>query len=126
MPPFVLFGCCLLCPYAHVHYLNYTFRLDASSPLLTKAARKKLTKNGGAWPRNLRTDEGIKKSIDFDNLLISFAGQSKLTCSQVHQQKLYTKENLKIGYDFRSILLKNPDGSLFVSVDDVDLVRKIR
>ncbi len=124
MQPFDLFGCCLSCPYAHVYYLNY--RLDASSPLLTKAARKKLTKNKGVWPESLRSDEGIRKSIDFDNLLISFAGKSKLTCSQVHQQKLYTKQNLKFGYDFKSILMKNPDGSLFVSVDEVNLVRKIR
>ena len=99
-------------------------RLDASSPLLTKSARKKVMRNGGFWPDELDNEAGLNACIHFDNLLVSFQGQSKIAGTQVYHQQTYTMDDLKVGFQFESVLMQNSDNSIFVRVNDVDLVKK--
>lgn len=103
---------------------SFLISLDATSPLLMKSVRKKITKNNGYWPEALHTEEGISKSIEFDNLLISFTGQSKITGAKVYHQQLYTKENLEIGSEFNSVLVQNIDQSIMVRLKDINSTRK--
>lgn len=98
--------------------------LDARSPLLTKEARKAIRKEGGYWPKGLFNKEGLENAIDFDQFLISFEGQSKSTGQTVYEQHIFTKEDVKCGWEFKSVLMRNPDGSIFVRVGDVNLIKK--
>jgi len=100
--------------------------LNVSSPLLTRSARKKVAANGGFWPEELNNVEGLKKSINFDQLLVSITGQSKVAGVTVYEQQIYTMENLRFGYEFKSCLMQNPDNSIFVRVGDVDMIQKQR
>ena len=102
--------------------VNHT--LDVSSPLLTRSVRKKVAANGGYWPEELNNVEGVKKSIHFDQLLVSISGQSKVAGSTVYEQQIYTLDDLKIGCEFKSVLMQNPDNSIFVRVGDVNMIQK--
>lgn len=101
-----------------------THKLDVSSPFLTRSARKKVCANGGYWPEGLNNVEGIKKSIDFDQFLVSFMGTNKISGSNVYAQMIYTKDNVKYGYEFKSILMQNPDNSILVRDSDINFVQK--
>ena len=116
----------LLSFYEHFDSCHIIHRLDASSPLLTKSARKKVLKNGGHWPDALKSNEDIGNSIHFDNLLVSFKGKSKIAGTPVYHQELYTMDDIKIGVEFQSCLIQNPDGSIFVQLKDIDMVQKER
>lgn len=100
--------------------------LDATSPLLKKSVRERIKDNDGFWPEDLQSIEGIKDSIHFDQFLVSFSGRSKIAGGTVYRQKIYTMENLKIGYVFKSLLMRNPDNTIFVRVNDIDMVQKQR
>jgi hypothetical protein len=101
-----------------------THKLDASSPFLTRSARRKVCANGGYWPEELNNSEGIEKSIDFDQFLVSFVGTSKISGSSVYAQMIYTKDCVKYGYEFKSILMQNPDNSILVRDSDINFVQK--
>lgn len=98
--------------------------LDATSPLLKKSIRERIKDNNGYWPEDLQSMEGIKDSIHFDQFLVSFSGNSKIAGGAVYRQKIYTMEDLKIGFLFKSLLMRNPDNSIFVRVNDIDMVQK--
>jgi Ion channel. len=100
--------------------------LDATSPLLKKSVRDRVKENNGFWPEDLQSVEGIRDSIHFDQFLVSFSGSSKIAGGTVYRQKIYTMDNLKIGYNFKSLLMRNPDNTLFVRVNDIDMVQKQR
>lgn len=101
-----------------------THKLDASSPFLTRSARKNVCANGGYWPEELNNVEGIEKSIDFDQFLVSFMGTSKISGSSVYAQMIYTKDCVKYGYEFKSVLMQNPDNSILVRDSDINFVQK--
>lgn len=108
----------------HHPYFRTSWRvlhtLDMNSPLLTKNVRNKIRDAGGSWPAALNTKEEIEKCIDFDQLLVSFRGLSKSTGTEVYSHHVYTKDDMKIGYQFRSILVSNANGSLGIVPEDVD------
>jgi len=94
--------------------------LNAESPLLTKAARMKVEKAGGYWPSEMNNVKSVSDSIDFDQFLVTFTGLSKVTGGDVYAQRVYTKENLRIGMQFQSILVQNRNGTIGVRPDDID------
>lgn len=98
--------------------------LNESSPLLTRYARKRISDNGGYWPEDMNSVEGIRSAVHFDQFLVSFSGNSKIAGGSVYRQKIYTLDSLKIGYTFKSLLMKNADDSIFVRVNDIDRVQK--
>lgn len=110
-------------PFFHTTWV-VSHTLDARSPLLTKEARKAIRKEGGYWPKGLYNKEGLENAIDFDQFLVSFEGQSKSTGQTVYEQHMFTKEDVKCGWEFKSVLMRNPDGSIFVRVGDVNLIKK--
>ncbi len=110
----------------HHPYFRSSWRvlhtLNQESPLLTKEVRKKITDNGGSWPAELNKEEAIRDSIDFDQFLVSFKGLSKSTGTKVYSHQVYTKEAIRVGYQFKSILVSNPDGSLGIVPEDIDQI----
>ena len=108
----------------HHPYFRTSWRvlhtLNEDSPLLTKDVRNQIRDAGGSWPAALNTKEELEKCIDFDQLLVSFRGLSRSTGTEVYSHHVYTKKNLKIGYQFRSILVSNANGSLGIVPEDVD------
>lgn len=98
--------------------------LDEKSPLLNKEVRNKIKKAGGFWPADLNNVEGLEKSIDFDQFLVSFDGLSKATGSNVYAHKVYKMDNLNIGYQFESILEQKPNGTIGVRADDIDKIKE--
>ena len=66
----------------------------------------------------------VRGSIDFDEILISFNGLSQSTGCDVYGHKKYVKEDLQVGYEFKSILMGNPSGTcICVEIDDIDKVQ---
>ncbi len=97
--------------------------LNEESPLLKKEVRKKIIANGGTWPAELNNCDAIEDSIDFDQFLVSFKGISKSTGTDVYSHHVYTKEDLRIGYQFKSILVSNANGSLGIVPEDIDEIK---
>ncbi len=96
--------------------------LNEESPLLTKSARKRVQENGGYWPADMNNIVDVRNSIDFDEFLISFNGLSKATGSDVYGYKMYKPKDLQVGYQFKSMLVENRNGSISVEDDDIDEV----
>eukprot|EP00558_Chaetoceros_sp_UNC1202_P004523 CAMPEP_0197235398 /NCGR_PEP_ID=MMETSP1429-20130617/2833_1 /TAXON_ID=49237 /ORGANISM="Chaetoceros sp., Strain UNC1202" /LENGTH=509 /DNA_ID=CAMNT_0042693977 /DNA_START=52 /DNA_END=1581 /DNA_ORIENTATION=+ len=100
---------------------NITHTLDKNSPLLTRQARNDVINNGGGWPMHLNNSEGVEKSLQFDNLLVSFTGRSSISRTEVYCQHVYTMDDLRIGKEFKSVLMRNPaDDSIFVHESGID------
>ncbi len=92
--------------------------LNEFSPLVKKEVRNKI--RDGMWPSNLNTEDGVKESIDFDQLLVSFKGMSKATGTDVYAHKVYKMDNLEFGRKFESILQRKSNGGIGVISDDID------
>lgn len=114
-------------PKRHPYFLT-SWRLQHTlnhlSPLLTKEARKKITQADGYWPNDMNNAYDVQRSIDFDQILISFQGISKATGNHVYGHQVYTKEDLRVGYQFKSILVHNFKGSIpVVEPDFIDDIK---
>ena len=83
-------------------------RLDATSPFLKAKTKRLIAKNHGRWPRQLNTWKKIKESIQFSQILCSFSGTSNSTGNSVFNQKMYTPEDMVVGYTFARILHQHP------------------
>jgi hypothetical protein len=94
--------------------------LNQDSPLLSKALRKKIKDGGGYWPVEMNNHYDIRDHIDFDQFLVSFRGLSKATGNEVYAHQVYKKDDIKVGFQFKSILVQNPNGSIGVQPDDID------
>lgn len=95
--------------------------LDGESPLLTKKVRKLVRKSKG-WPKALNSHNAIKDAIHFDNILVTFKGTSNISGTSVFDQVTYKMDSLRIGFEFKSVLMQNVDGSISVRCADVDQI----
>lgn len=95
--------------------------LDGESPLLTKKVRKLVRKSKG-WPKALNSHKAIKDAIHFDNILVTFKGTSNISGTSVFDQATYKMDSLRIGFEFKSVLMQNVDGSISVRCADVDQI----
>ncbi len=97
--------------------------LDESSPLLVKEVRKAVSENSGFWPEHLNNKESVSNSIHFDNLLVSFKGKSSLSGAEVHDQCVYKRSDLRVGVQFKSLLVQNLDGTIYIKLKDINETR---
>lgn len=75
--------------------------MDENSPILRPYVRKLIKENGGYWPNELNSYNGVKDSIiDFKKLFVSLSGTSNLSASSVFAQKEYCKFHMFVGYEF--------------------------
>ncbi len=125
--PNLVFAKVIMTP-SHHPYFRTSWRvvhtLNEESPLLSKTMRKQIKENNGFWPRHLYTPDIIRENIDFDQFLVSFRGLSKSSGSDVYAHQVYTKENLRVGYQFSSILVQNPNGTIGVEADYIDDIKE--
>ena len=95
--------------------------MDGYSPVLTSHARKLVRKNGGFWPKELNTYEGVRDSIELDQIVVNLSGTSNISAASVYAQKIYTEESLKIGARFLNIVYKHDaTGRMMLEIDDID------
>jgi hypothetical protein len=62
--------------------------LDEHSPILKPRVRRLIRRNGGSWPENLNSYEGIRESLQFNQILVSLNGVSNISASDVYAQKI--------------------------------------
>ena len=95
--------------------------LDGYSSILTSKARRLVRKNGGFWPNELSTYEGIKDSIQFDESIVNLSGTCNISASNVHAQMMYAEKSLMIGARFLNVVYKDEEtGNMVLEVNDVD------
>jgi hypothetical protein len=90
-------------------------KLDEYSPLLKTSTREAIKNHGGFWPPELNTADGVRSSIQFDQILVSFSGTSNADANSVYAQKVYEFVDMNVGYRFANLLYRDAhDGSLHV------------
>merc|ERR1719410_506212 len=65
--------------------------LDEDSPLLSPCVRRDLRKNGGSWPPELNSYEGIRSALKFDHIVVNLVGTSNISAAHVFSQKIYDR-----------------------------------
>jgi hypothetical protein len=83
--------------------------LDENSPILSPRVRRGIKRRGGMWPEHLNNYQGIKNSLNFDQILVSLHGVSNLSASCVYAQKIYEDFNVYVGYEFVNLLYRDED-----------------
>lgn len=78
--------------------------LDDKSPLLRSAAREMVRANGGFWPVELNSAEGVRSAIHFDQILVSFTGICNADVTTVYAQHVYEWVDLIVGYRFANMM----------------------
>jgi hypothetical protein len=63
--------------------------LDASSPLLTEKARRRIKENDGSWPSEWFEPQIIREQLEFNDLVVTVAGISNVSALTVHGYKRY-------------------------------------
>jgi hypothetical protein len=97
--------------------------LDHHSPLLKSAARAGVKQNRGFWPPELNTAEGVRNSIQFEQLLVSMSGTSNADANSVYAHRVYDFVDVTVGYQFVNMLYRDvQDGSLCV---DTSLINDV-
>jgi hypothetical protein len=97
--------------------------VDQHSPLLRAHARNMVKDNGGFWPRELNSHEGVRAAIHFDKVLVSMSGTSNADANSVYAQKVYDFIDVNVGYRFVNPLYRDlDDGSLRV---DTSLINDV-
>jgi hypothetical protein len=116
--------------FKRVYYVHHV--LDYNSPLLKPSVRSKI-KNG--WDPSLSTYQDIRDSlVEFRRIRIIFKGNSAVNNSMVFAEKIYTPNDLFVGWQFGDIFYKrekwrwrkkakkSPQGTSQTDVDDDELV----
>lgn len=62
--------------------------LDADSPILKYKVRQQIRKNGNRWPTKLNNAQGIRDSLQFNQILVSLTGVSNISACDVYAQKI--------------------------------------
>jgi len=96
--------------------------LDEHSPLLTQRIRKLVRRNGGFWPENYNSYEGVHESLAFGQILVSLNGVSNVSASDVYAQKIYDFVDVNVGYQFVNLLYRDGD----VLKVDTDLINDVK
>jgi len=97
--------------------------LDDTSPILTPRARRLVKRNKGHWPETLNTAAGVRRSIKFNQVLVSLNGVSNVSAADVYAQKIYDFVDVNIGYQFVNLLFRDEKGTLRV---DTELINDVR
>jgi hypothetical protein len=97
--------------------------LDDTSPIVKPKVRRQIRRNGGYWPSRLNNHEGVRDSLQFNQILVSLNGVANVSASDVYAQKIYDFVDINVGYQFVGILYKDNDGTLKV---DTDLLNDVR
>eukprot|EP00980_Cylindrotheca_fusiformis_P003302 scaffold743_cov117-Cylindrotheca_fusiformis.AAC.21 len=97
--------------------------LDDTSPIVKPKVKRQIRRNGGYWPSRLNNHEGVRDSLQFNQILVSLNGVANVSASDVYAQKIYDFVDINVGYQFVNILYKDNDGSLKV---DIDLLNDVR
>jgi hypothetical protein len=89
--------------------------LDQESPLLKAHARQMVCRNGGYWPRELNSYDGVRAAVSFEQILVSMTGTSNADANTVYSQKVYDFADVSVGYRFANMLYRHTaDASLQV------------
>lgn len=62
--------------------------LDEHSPILSFKVRHQVRRNDGSWPDKLNNATAIRKSLQFNQILVSLTGISNISASEVYAQKI--------------------------------------
>lgn len=101
-------------------YVRHT--LDTKSPLLTRAAKRKIRKNKGRWPPEFNNHAAIREQLDFSQISISLEGTSNISKSSVYAQKTYKYDEVVIGWKFVTIAYLTEDGQISL---DLSLINDV-
>ena len=85
--------------------------------------KRLIRKNNGYWPEELNNFTDVRKSLLFNQILVSLNGVSNLSAQEVYAQKIYDFVDVNIGYQFVNTLYKDDAGILKV---DTDLINDVR
>ena len=80
--------------------------LDDRSPLLRTAAREMVQANGGFWPVELNSAQGVRSAVHFDQILVSLSGTSNADANAVYAQNVYEWVDLIVGYRFANMMYR--------------------
>jgi len=86
--------------------------LDENSPLLSSKMRSRIRKKNGLWPNDkdkYNTAQYIRDNMNFEEIIVSFNGVSMHASCGVNAQKVYSKCDAAIGYQFVPLLEKEGD-----------------
>lgn len=97
--------------------------LDETSPIVKPKVKRQIRRNKGFWPARLNNHEGVRDSLQFNQILVSLNGVANVSASDVYAQKIYDFVDVNIGYQFVNILYKDKDSSLKL---DIDLLNDVR
>ena len=98
--------------------------LDASSPLLTDAARERIRENHGSWPSKWFDPEIIRSKLEFHDLNVMVTGLSNISAVTVHAYKRYKIGDVLIGFNFAPMVFRDTNtGNLEV---DLSLSNDVR
>lgn len=88
--------------------------LNERSPLLSSTARRMIKQNQGHFPASLNNHEAIRKHVHFEELVVTLSGTSNVSGNSVYGQKVYSYEDLTVGYAFAGMLAKDSSGRVVV------------
>ncbi|KAI2494538.1 hypothetical protein MHU86_19997 [Fragilaria crotonensis] len=91
--------------------------LDCESPILADDAKEAIRLNHGFWPREFNDAQCVRACLNFDQILVSFAGTSNADANNVYAQKVYDFESVSVGYVFVTMMYADDDHSRRVKVD---------
>lgn len=97
--------------------------LDETSPIVKPKVKRQIRRNRGYWPSRLNNHEGVRESLQFNQILVSLNGVANVSASDVYAQKIYDFVDINVGYQFVNILYKDSDGTLKV---DTNLLNDVR
>lgn len=100
--------------------------LDQYSPLLRPEAKELVRLNGGHWPMELNSVEGVRASVCFDQIVVSLSGISNADANSVYKQKVYDYVDVCVGYQFSDMLFRQHDGSIGVDTRLLNDVKEQR
>lgn len=97
--------------------------LDDTSPIVKPKVKRQIRRNKGYWPARLNNHEGVRDSLQFNQILVSLNGVANVSASDVYAQKIYDFVDVNIGYQFVNILYKDKDNTLKL---DIDLLNDVK
>ena len=97
--------------------------LNLDSPLVRPRVKRLIRRNNGYWPKSLNNHTEVRKSLLFNQILVSLNGVTNLTAQEVYAQKIYDFVDVNIGYQFVNLLYHDLEGALKV---DTDLINDVR
>ena len=99
--------------------------LNGTSPLLNQETRRMIRKNNGKWPSDFSTPEKVRSTLNVAQLVVSLKGISDLSKATVYSQKIYGKDEIKIGWRFVDMTYKTEGKSKLEYEVDFDLINVV-